>query len=113
MKLQIVKDGEIQGSFVATMITVFVFAMFFLGFFIEVVRTGWEKFGATLTTTYLAQLGIWLGYRSAKNIWGSSDIPPQIFPSQVSSPPKLTGIVGPIMVEPKEEKEIDLDKGGT
>jgi hypothetical protein len=108
MKLQIVKDGEIQGSFVATAITVFIFLMILFGFIFETIRVGWEKFGSLVMTTYLGQLGIWLGYKGIKSIWS----PQQQLPEQLGQ------MAGPIIVEPlakamgqkKEEVVVDLDK---
>lgn len=110
-KLQIVKDGEIQGSFIATMITIIMFSFLILGFFFEIIRIGWERIGGTATTLYLGQLASWLAYRGAKTVFGPQPPQPQpqlpqvagqVIPQIVSAIQKPV-TVGPVIVEPKPE----------
>jgi len=119
MTVQIVKDGEIQGSFVATAITIFVFLMLFLGFIFEAIRLGWEKFGGQVTAIYLGQLTVWLGYRGARSIFGQPQLPPlPSLPPSLPTDVKPGPVIGPIIIEPlarakqtdQQEIIVDLDK---
>lgn len=68
-KMEIVKDGEIQGSYISTLITLVIFTMLVCGFFVESIRVAWERFGTTISTIYLGQLTVWLAYRGSRAIF--------------------------------------------
>jgi len=66
-KLQIIKDGAIQGWAVSFVFTVMTMVLLVAGFFSETVKSGWKEFGGNYATLYLGSLGIWLGYRGFKS----------------------------------------------
>jgi sulfite exporter TauE/SafE len=68
MKLQLIKDGRIQGWAVATAFTLVTIILLILGFFVKCISNGWVSFGDRYETIYIGSLVIWLGYKGAKAV---------------------------------------------
>ena len=66
-KLEIIKDGAIQGWAVSFVFTAMTMILLLAGFFNETIRSCWKDLGGNYSTLYLGSMGIWLGYRGFKS----------------------------------------------
>lgn len=65
MRLELFKEGSLQGWVINTIWTFFTMTMLGLGFFMDIVRVGWEKYGGIYTTIYLGGMTAWFAYKVA------------------------------------------------
>ena len=66
-RIQLVKDGAIQGWVVSFAFTLMTMILLLMGFFNATVMNGWKVLGGNYSTIYLGSLGIWLGYRGFRS----------------------------------------------
>ena len=66
MKLQIIKDGSIQGWFVSFLITINTLIAFNASLFSDKICDRFSKIGATWATIVIGQFGSWLAYKVFK-----------------------------------------------
>ena len=62
-KIQIVKDGSIQGWFVSFLITMVTLAAFIASMILDQVAARFEKIGAAWAAIVIGQFTAWLAYR--------------------------------------------------
>lgn len=62
-KLQIIKDGSIQGWFVSFLITIITLAAFIASMIFDQVAARFEKIGVAWAAIVIGQFGAWLAYR--------------------------------------------------
>lgn len=66
-RLELIKDGAIQGWVVSFVFTLITMVLLVAGFFNGTIRDGWKVLGGNYSTLYLGSMGIWLGYRGFKS----------------------------------------------
>jgi len=74
-KLKIIRNGGIEGWFVALCETVLVYGMWFVSLFSESLTKNFEKTGGFITGIFGISFGTWLAYKGATSIWGKKDGP--------------------------------------
>jgi hypothetical protein len=64
MKLEIIKDGSIQGWFISFLITMVSICSFILSLIFDSICDRFAKVGSTWATIAIAQFTAWLAYRA-------------------------------------------------
>ena len=80
MKLQIIKDGSIQGWFVSLTITMVTMSAFIVSLFSDKVCDRFVRLGSTWATIVITQFTAWLAYRAYHGRMGNGQV-------QVPPPP--------------------------
>lgn len=75
-KIQIVKDGSIQGWFVSFMITVITLVAFIASMIFDKVCDRFAKIGVAWATIVIGQFTAWLAFRAYTGKTGNGQIPP-------------------------------------
>jgi hypothetical protein len=68
MKLEIIKEGAVQGWFVSLVFTVLTMVLLTLAFFIPKVTEAWVKISTTYISVYQWSLTTWFGYKIIKHV---------------------------------------------
>jgi hypothetical protein len=66
-KIQLVKDGAIQGWVVSFVFTIITMILLVAGFFNKTIMEAWKSLGGNYATLYLGSMGIWMGYKGLKS----------------------------------------------
>jgi len=75
-KIQIVKDGSIQGWFVSFLITMITLVAFVASMLSDKVCDRFAKIGVAWATIVIGQFGAWLAYRAYSGKPGNGGTPP-------------------------------------
>jgi hypothetical protein len=68
MSIQVVKDGSIEGWFVALCETVLIFGLLTAGFFSQPIRNAWGVMGTYIQVIFPLTLGSWFAYKTIKSL---------------------------------------------
>jgi hypothetical protein len=74
-KLKIIRNGSVEGWFVALCETVAVYGIWLVSMFSEPVTKNLEKTGGFITGIFGLSFGTWLAYKGVTAIWGKKDEP--------------------------------------
>jgi uncharacterized membrane protein len=80
MKIQIIKEGSIQGWFVSFLITMITLAAFIASMISDKVCDRFSKIGVAWATIVIGQFTAWLAFRAYSGKTANGQIPPQIQP---------------------------------
>ena len=80
MKLEIIKEGSVQGWFVSFMITAITLAAFIASMVSDRVCDRFAKIGVAWATIVIGQFSAWLAFRAYTGKTGNGQTPPQIKP---------------------------------
>lgn len=76
MKIEILKNGSIQGWFVSFLITIITLMAFIASMIFDQVAARFEKIGVAWATIVIGQFGAWLAYRAYSGKPGNGGTPP-------------------------------------
>jgi len=68
MSIEIVKEGSIDGAFIALCETVLVFGLLTAGFFVQSIREAWGIMGSYVQVIFPLTLGSWFAYKAVKSL---------------------------------------------
>lgn len=75
-RIQIIKDGSVQGWFVSFMITIITLAAFIASMVFDTVADRFAKIGAAWAAIVIGQFTAWLAYRAYSGKPGNGGTPP-------------------------------------
>jgi uncharacterized membrane protein len=80
MKIEIVKQGSVQGWFVSFLITVITLAAFIASMVSDKVCDRFAKIGVAWATIVIGQFTAWLAFRAYAGKTANGQTPPQVQP---------------------------------
>jgi uncharacterized membrane protein len=80
MKIEIVKQGSVQGWFVSFLITVITLAAFIASMVSDKVCDRFAKIGVAWATIVIGQFTAWLAFRAYSGKTANGQTPPQVQP---------------------------------
>lgn len=75
-RIQIIKDGSVQGWFVSFMITIITLAAFIASMLFDKVADRFAKIGGAWAAIVIGQFAAWLAYRGYTGKPGNGQTPP-------------------------------------